>query len=240
MSEINALGRRCLELEQELQYYRDCLSESYGANGTDLSLYLDFGTGFSEQQKLHRPIMLLSCSHVAETFILPENVCAVRIDPGELPCLLTNVVINAEGVQPMNGVILPGGGYFFTKPDPMIYVERSDSRAGKVQLSVAFDYRPIPVQKDTLAYVLCDELLAVLDSCDELAAAYQKEQEIMATERARAEKLNHECAEANSSARCWKEQFEQARITLQQIQNSSVWRLSALFRKLGALLRRDT
>ena len=67
-----------------------------------LTLYLDCGLGFSEQDTLAAPVSAYSANthSVSAVFELPREVKAIRIDPGELPCLWPGWPCRTSGWKP--------------------------------------------------------------------------------------------------------------------------------------------
>ena len=54
------------------------------------------------------------------TFELPVAVQALRFDPGELPCCITNLIFSDDRIicVPTNGLNLSGGSTLFLGDDP--------------------------------------------------------------------------------------------------------------------------
>ena len=117
------LAERCLSLEQKVQSYLAAhpQREMHTDSPTLLQplLYYDAGFGFSEKDTLTAPDCTTDelTGAVTATFELPVAVQALRFDPGELPCCITNLIFSDDRIicVPTNGLNLSGGstyGYF--------------------------------------------------------------------------------------------------------------------------------
>ena len=97
---MSKLAQRCLTLEQQLAALKK--HETYD-NMTlfRLTLYLDCGLGFSEQDTLAAPVSAYSANthSVSAIFELPREVKAIRIDPGELPCYVAGLALSDERLE---------------------------------------------------------------------------------------------------------------------------------------------
>ena len=91
------LAARCLDLEKEVQSYLAAhpQREMYTDSPPLLQplLYFDAGFGFSERDTLTAPDYVCDelTGAVTATFELPTAAQALRFDPGELPCCITNL-----------------------------------------------------------------------------------------------------------------------------------------------------
>ena len=111
---VSRLAQRCLELEQQVLNYQAALarhgSDNEPAALTLPQLFYDTGSGFSPRECLiaaedaHNELT----HEVSVTFVLPEDARAVRLDPGELACCITDLAISDERIsfQPVNGLVL--------------------------------------------------------------------------------------------------------------------------------------
>ena len=120
------LAARCLDLEKEVQSYLAAhpQREMHTDSPTLLQplLYFDAGFGFSERDTLTAPDYVCDelTGTVTATFELPTAAQALRFDPGELPCCITNFVFSDDRIlcRPVNGVPLHGDGILFLNDDP--------------------------------------------------------------------------------------------------------------------------
>ena len=111
------LAERCLALEQKVQSYLAAhpQREMHTDSPTLLQplLYYDAGFGFSEKDTLTAPDCTTDelTGAVTATFELPVAVQALRFDPGELPCCITNLIFSDDRIicVPTNGLNLSGG-----------------------------------------------------------------------------------------------------------------------------------
>ena len=106
------LAERCLSLEQKVQSYLAAhpQREMHTDSPTLLQplLYYDAGFGFSEKDTLTAPDCTTDelTGAVTATFELPVAVQALRFDPGELPCCITNLIFSDDRIicVPTNGL----------------------------------------------------------------------------------------------------------------------------------------
>mgnify|MGYP006876989317 CR=1 FL=1 len=120
------LAERCLSLEQKVQSYLAAhpQREMHTDSPTLLQplLYYDAGFGFSEKDTLTAPDCTTDelTGAVTATFELPVAVQALRFDPGELPCCITNLIFSDDRIicVPTNGLNLSGGSTLFLGDDP--------------------------------------------------------------------------------------------------------------------------
>ena len=125
------LAERCLSLEQKVQSYLAAhpQREMHTDSPTLLQplLYYDAGFGFSEKDTLTAPDCTTDelTGAVTATFELPVAVQALRFDPGELPCCITNLIFSDDRIicVPTNGLNLSGGSTLFLGDDPNYRLE---------------------------------------------------------------------------------------------------------------------
>ena len=125
------LAERCLTLEQKVQSYLAAhpQREMHTDSPTLLQplLYYDAGFGFSEKDTLTAPDCTTDelTGAVTATFELPVAVQALRFDPGELPCCITNLIFSDDRIicVPTNGLNLSGGSTLFLGDDPNYRLE---------------------------------------------------------------------------------------------------------------------
>ena len=96
---VSRLAQRCLELEQQLLVCQTELAkhstETDNIALTLPQLFYDTGNGFSPRECLIATEDAYNeLTHEGSvTFILPEDARAVRLDPGELACCITDLAI---------------------------------------------------------------------------------------------------------------------------------------------------
>ena len=109
------LAQRCLELEKQLQtFYAAHPQKERQTDSPALVqplLYYDAGFGFSQKDTVKAPDYEYDELNgmVTATFELPEAAFNLRLDPGELPCCITDFVFSDDRIlcRPVNGVPLP-------------------------------------------------------------------------------------------------------------------------------------
>ena len=125
------LAQRCLELEKQLQtFYAVHPQKEMQADSPALVqplLYFDAGFGFSQRDTVKAPDYEYDELNgmVTATFELPEAAFNLRLDPGELPCCITDFVFSDDRIlcRPVNGVPLHGDGILFLNDDPNFMLE---------------------------------------------------------------------------------------------------------------------
>ena len=111
---VSQLAQRCLELEQQLLACQTELAK-HSAEAENITLTLpqlfyDTGSGFSPRECLiaaedaHNELT----HEVSVTFVLPEDARALRLDPGERACGITDLAISDERLSfhSVNGLML--------------------------------------------------------------------------------------------------------------------------------------
>lgn len=65
---------------------------------------------------------------MAASFELPTDIQALRLDPGELPCCITELGFSDDRIQaaPCNGWELQDGGTLFLPGRPQLPAERAE------------------------------------------------------------------------------------------------------------------
>lgn len=99
---VSRLAQRCLELEQQMLTYQAALakhsSESEPAALTLPQLFYDSGSGYSPRECLTvTEDAYDELTHeVSAVFTLPADARALRLDPGELACCVTDLSISDD------------------------------------------------------------------------------------------------------------------------------------------------
>ena len=235
------LAERCLALEQKVQSYLAAhpQREMHTDSPTLLQplLYYDAGFGFSEKDTLTAPDCTTDelTGAVTATFELPVAVQALRFDPGELPCCITNLIFSDDRIicVPTNGLNLSGGSTLFLGDDPNYRLEGTTHYPAGMKLVVSYCYFPLET--------LTDEPLfnAVLEGVQHFQKTWNSEaRHIQQLEQANAEQqqavdaLHKNIAElhqanAELTARC--QAYEKS---LEGVLSSSSWRITSPFRRL--------
>ena len=200
-------------------------------------LYFDAGFGFSERDTLTAPDYVCDelTGTVTATFELPTAAQALRFDPGELPCCITNLSFSDDRLLcvPANGLTLPGDSILFLGDDPNFRLEGLTHYPAGMKLVVSYCYFPLET--------LTDEPLfnAVLEGVQHFQKTWNSEaRHIQQLEQANAEQqqavdaLHKNIAElhqanAELTARC--QAYEKS---LEGVLSSSSWRITSPFRRL--------
>ena len=109
---VSRLAQRCLELEQQVLNYQAALarhgSDNEPAALTLPQLFYDSGSGYSPRECLTvAEDAYDELTHeVSAVFTLPTDARALRLDPGELACCVTDLSISDERLEcrAMNGI----------------------------------------------------------------------------------------------------------------------------------------
>ena len=123
---VSKLAQRCLALEQQLAALEK--HETYDNMSLfRLTLYYDYGLGFSQQDTLSAPVSAYSASNhtVSAIFEMPREVRAIRLDPGELPCYVAGIALSDQRLQavPLSALSLDEDKSLFLSFDPQFLVE---------------------------------------------------------------------------------------------------------------------
>ena len=235
------LAERCLSLEQKVQSYLAAhpQREMHTDSPTLLQplLYYDAGFGFSERDTLTAPDYVCDelTGAVTATFELPVAAQALRFDPGELPCCITELLFSDDRILcvPSNGLKLQGDATLFLGDDPNYRLEGLTHYPAGMKLVVSYGYFPL----ETLA----DEPLfrAVLEGVQyfqknenrEQQHLQQLEQNAAAQQQtiAALQKSIAELHQTNAELQAHCQAYENS---LQGVLSSSSWRLTSPFRRL--------
>ena len=235
------LAARCLDLEKEVQSYLAAhpQREMHTDSPTLLQplLYYDAGFGFSERDTLTAPDYVCDelTGAVTATFELPVAAQALRFDPGELPCCITELLFSDDRILcvPSNGLKLQGDATLFLGDDPNYRLEGLTHYPAGMKLVVSYGYFPL----ETLA----DEPLfrAVLEGVQyfqknenrEQQHLQQLEQNAAAQQQtiAALQKSIAELHQTNAELQAHCQAYENS---LQGVLSSSSWRLTSPFRRL--------
>jgi hypothetical protein len=145
------LAQRCLSLEQELQTFTMTPEEEEDSLNVQLlrpTLLFDQGFGYSAQNMLDAPDDAYQEDKqlVSALFVLKKDVVALRLDPGELPCYITDLTCSDERLTatPQNGGLQTGtNAFLFPNNDPQFYLEGCGHFAAGTQLVVTYRYYPL-------------------------------------------------------------------------------------------------
>ena len=233
---VSQLAQRCLELEQQLLTYQTKLSkrsaETENATLALPQLFYDTGSGFSPRECLTATEEVYNepTHEVSVTFILPEDARAIRLDPGEMACCITDLTISDERIsfQPINGFVLQENSLLFLDVDPNLLLHCTTGFSAGMKFVVNYHYYP-------LGRFLHEQpgkslLQALNDLKLKNAAAAQEADEALQASRAECMRLNQQLLTLQSIQ-------HEYQVSLETMRASSSWRLTAPLRKLLTLLR---
>lgn len=242
------LAQRCLELEKQLQtFYAAHPQKERQTDSPALVqplLYYDAGFGFSQKDTVKAPDYEYDELNgmVTATFELPEAAFNLRLDPGELPCCITDFVFSDDRIlcRPVNGVPLHGDGILFLNNDPNFMLEGLNRFPAGMKLGVSYCYFPLePLADDPLfAAVLegvqyfqktrvCEQ--KHLDQLEKTTADQKQTIEAL-------QKNLSELHQANAELSARSKSYESS---LENILSSSSWKLTLPLRRLLGLFHRS-
>jgi hypothetical protein len=227
------LAQRCLALEKELQALTMTPEEEEETFNVQLlrpTLLFDRGFGYSAQNILEAPEdAYQEDKHtVSALFTLKKNAVALRLDPGELPCYITDVTCSDERltVTPQNGGLQTGSNAFlFPNNDPQFYLEGRSRFGVGTQLVITYRYYPLkPNDHDPFSTALIEVYNA-------------RRMDLMTAER--------NCAAAEAELNTLRPQL--ATVTAERdlykdaseaLRASTSWKLTAPLRRLTSMLHK--
>lgn len=148
---VSRLAQRCLELEQQVLNYQAALarhgSDNEPAALTLPQLFYDSGSGYSPRECLTvAEDAYDELTHeVSAVFTLPTDARALRLDPGELACCVTDLSISDERLEcrAMNGIRLQEDCLLFLDVDPNLTVCSTVPFAAGMKFAVTYHYYPL-------------------------------------------------------------------------------------------------
>lgn len=212
------LAQRCLALEQELQGYLAAHARKdthLNAASVQLKLFYDRGFGYTEQDSLAAPQSAYqeSSGTVAATFELPCDAKALRLDPGELPCYISELTLSDDrcSCAPVRGILLDDANALFLQGDPNFQVQGLSRYPAGMKLGVAYQYHPLPQGSEE---PLFEAMLRYLEQTQSQLEAARQDSVLQSQQIAQLnsqlsdaaqenQKLN-EALEAMLNSRCWK------------------------------------
>ena len=231
---VSRLAQRCLELEQQVLTYQEVLAKHSSGNEpaalTLPQLFYDSGSGFSPRECLTvTEDAYDELTHeVSAVFTLPTDARALRLDPGELACCITDLSISDErlSARAVNGVQLQGDCLLFLDVDPNLTVSSTVPFAAGMKFAVTYHYYPLGrFQHEQPGKALLSALSAVKLQAE---AQLQDVQDALQASRAETAKLRTQLHELQASQAAYEN-------SLENLYESSSWRLTAPLRALRRL-----
>ena len=231
---VSRLAQRCLELEQQTLHYRTALEKHCSEDGpavlTMPQLFYDSGSGFSPRECLIAPED--SSDHltheVTAVFTLPTDARALRLDPGELACCITDLSISDDRLElvPVNGVRLQDDCLLFLDIDPNLTVRGCVPFTAGMKFAVTYHYYPLTrFQHEQPG----KSLLRALNALKLHNEAEQQElQAQLQASRAEIRRLNDQLQDLVASRAAYEN-------SLETVYESSSWKLTAPLRAFRRL-----
>ena len=241
---VSRLAQRCLELEQQVLKYEAVLA-SQGADTEQGALLLpqlfyDSGSGFSPHECLTvAPDSYDELTHeVSAVFTLPTDARALRLDPGELACCVTDLSISDERLEcrAMNGIQLQEDCLLFLDVDPNLTVCSTVPFAAGMKFAVTYHYYPLGRFQHEQPGKALLRALTVLKEETEAVSRQGTEQLLEANAEIR--QLRKQLAEQQQHLTDLQNSRAAYEASLENVLGSSSWKLTAPLRKLLGLFHR--
>ena len=251
---VSRLAERCFALEQEVQSYlaarpqRELHADS--PSRLHPTLYYDAGFGFSEADTLTSQDCLYDelTGAMAASFELPTDIQALRLDPGELPCCITNLSFSDDRIQaaPCNGWELPDGGTLFLRGDPNYRLSGLNRYPAGMKLVITYNYFPLEsLSGEPLFRIVLDGMQQFqqektgeeqhIQELNHLIDEQQKNLEIQQQAIAQLNRDILDLRQQNLTLQSSNEAYDNA---LRGMQSSTSWKLTAPIRRLIGLFHR--
>ena len=165
---------------------------------------------------------------------------ALRLDPGELPCCITNLSFSDDRVlcRPANGLTLPSDSTLFLDRDPNYLLDGVTHFPAGMKLGVSYYYCPLETLADKPLFNTVLEGLRFYQKTrdseahhiaglnDQIAA----QQQAIAALQQQISELHQKNAEAEARRQAYE-------TSLEGVLNSSSWKLTRPLRRLLGLFR---
>ena len=251
---VSRLAERCFALEQEVQSYlaarpqRELHADS--PSRLHPTLYYDAGFGFSEADTLTSQDCLYDelTGAMAASFELPTDIQALRLDPGELPCCITELGFSDDRIQaaPCNGWELQDGGTLFLRGDPNYRLSGLNHYPAGMKLVITYNYFPLEsLSGEPLFRIVLDGMQQFqqektgeehhIQELNHLIDEQQKNLEIQQQAIAQLNRDILDLRQQNLTLQSSNEAYDNA---LRGMQSSTSWKLTAPIRRLIGLFHR--
>ena len=215
---VSRLAQRCLELEQQVLNYQAALAR-HGSDNEPAALTLP--QLFYDSELTHE---------VSAVFTLPTDARALRLDPGELACCVTDLSISDERLEcrAMNGIQLQEDCLLFLDVDPNLTVQSTVPFAAGMKFAVTYHYYPLGrFQHEQPGKALLQALSAIKLRAEAEQNDLRGQLQAALAENTR---LNNQMTELQNSRAAYEN-------SLENLYESSSWRLTAPLRALHRLFR---
>jgi len=231
---VSRLAQRCLELEQQVLAYQSALAkQNTDATPSVLTLpqlFYDSGAGFSQRECLTVTEEAYDelTHEVSAVFVLPTDARALRLDPGELACCVTDLSISDARLSfcPINCIQLQDDCLLFLDVDPKLNITGPARFNSGLKFAVTYHYYPLDhFQHEQPGKALLSALNAI-----KLQAETEKNDllEQLHVSRVEISELNKQLQELQSSRQAYE-------TSLETVYKSSSWKLTAPLRALRGL-----
>ena len=251
---VSRLAERCFALEQEVQSYlaarpqRELHADS--PSRLHPTLYYDAGFGFSEADTLTSQDCLYDelTGAMAASFELPTDIQALRLDPGELPCCITELGFSDDRIQaaPCNGWELQDGGTLFLRGDPNYRLSGLNRYPAGMKLVITYNYFPLDsLSGEPLFRIVLDgmqqfqqEKTGEEHHIQELNHLIDEQQKNLEIQQQAIAQLNREILDLRQQNLTLQSSNEAYDNALRGMQSSTSWKLTAPIRRLIGLFHR--
>ena len=251
---VSRLAERCFALEQEVQSYlaarpqRELHADS--PSRLHPTLYYDAGFGFSEADTLTSQDCLYDelTGAMAASFELPTDIQALRLDPGELPCCITELGFSDDRIQaaPCNGWELQDGGTLFLRGDPNYRLSGLNRYPAGMKLVITYNYFPLEsLSGEPLFRIVLDgmqqfqqEKTGEEHHIQELNHLIDEQQKNLEIQQQAIAQLNREILDLRQENLTLQSSNEAYDNALRGMQSSTSWKLTAPIRRLIGLFHR--
>lgn len=251
---VSRLAERCFALEQEVQSYlaarpqRELHADS--PSRLHPTLYYDAGFGFSEADTLTSQDCLYDelTGAMAASFELPTDIQALRLDPGELPCCITELGFSDDRIQaaPCNGWELPNGGTLFLRGDPNYRLSGLNRYPAGMKLVITYNYFPLEsLSGEPLFRIVLDgmqqfqqEKIGEEQHIQELNHLIDEQQKNLEIQQQAIAQLNRDILDLRQQNLTLQSSNEAYDNALRGMQSSTSWKLTAPIRRLIGLFHR--
>ena len=171
-------------------------------------------------------------------FTLPTDARALRLDPGELACCVTDLSISDERLEcrAMNGIQLQEDCLLFLDVDPNLTVRSTVPFAAGMKFAVTYHYYPLGRFQHEQPGKALLRALTVLKEETEAVSRQGTEQLLEAN--AEIQQLRKQLAEQQQHLADLQNSRAAYEASLENVLGSSSWKLTAPLRKLLGLFHR--